>query len=388
MRTLTTRTFTTSTATHQARQKLKPTTTIHPPPRRPAFEHNNPYLPTTNLVGAGTQPIKPEEATAFPILIPHPALDPVLTKKLANDTNSLSPEESLIVKQVRIDGQNQLNKVVEEWVRNELNVMGTIREETIQIFMKLLLHPSTLAPLAEKMQLRTAGRRATIKASLHAPKRVVPASSVADEELTQLLHYLIGSIHRSLSQSEGASNVRLKRYIIELLTTGLTHTSARQLLLRATQLSGQSIIGNKTGHARAELRVAQLHIWGARRDKKIRKLVPDQVPHRTPQRLRKAQLLKQRWLREEALMVHWRNRLLKVSAIQENEAISEKLRRAEHAEKVKQWNQGRRQLQLQQQQQAQTNSTSNHSIFSKLFNFWPFSSSSTGLNPSTPKSSS
>jgi hypothetical protein len=294
----------------------------------------------------------------------------------------------------------------------------------IQIFMKLLLHPSTLAPLAEKMQLRTAGRRATIKASLHAPKRVVPASSVADEELTQLLHYLIGSIHRSLSKTEGASspNSRLKRYIIELLTTGLTHTSARQLLLRAAQLSGQSMIGNRTGHAKAEVRVAQLQIWGARRDKKIRKLVPDQVPHRTPQRLRKAQLLKQRWVREEALMVQWRNRLvrlfsslflwtcsflcitgrgggligkcefqLKVSAIQENEATSEKLRRAEHAEKVKQWNQDRHhhQLQLQQQQQEQKTSSS-RTVFSKLFNFWPFSSSSTTteLNTSTPKSSS
>lgn len=163
------------------------------------------------------------------------------------------------------------------------------------------------------MQLRTAGRRVSVNASRHAPQRIVPASTVADEELTQLLYYLLGSIDRSLRTSggdSGAISSRLSRYVKELLLHGLPHTSARQLLIRAGQLSGQALIGNKHGHARAEIRVAQLHIWGQRRDRKIRKLVPDQKAHRTPLRLRKAEILKQRWIQEEIKMVQWRNRLV------------------------------------------------------------------------------
>ena len=180
--------------------------------------------------------------------------------------------------------------------------------------MQLLLHPSTLAPLAEKLKLRTAGRRVPAKASHHAPQRIVPASTVADEELSELLYYLIGSMDRTLPRTAGddmaTPSPRLKRYVVELFMHGLSHTSARELLIRAGQLSGQALIGNKAGHARAEIRVAQLHIWGSRRDRKIRKLVPDQIAHRTPLRLRKAAILKQRWIHEERAMVQWRNRLV------------------------------------------------------------------------------
>ncbi|KAI8452433.1 hypothetical protein BY996DRAFT_6474177 [Phakopsora pachyrhizi] len=37
--------------------------------------------------------------------------------------------------------------ITEKWVRDKLTVMEAIQEETIQMFMKLFLHPSTLAPL-------------------------------------------------------------------------------------------------------------------------------------------------------------------------------------------------------------------------------------------------
>ncbi|WAR57041.1 hypothetical protein PtB15_8B85 [Puccinia triticina] len=126
-----------------------------------------------------------------------------------------------------------------------------------------------------------------------------------------------------------------------------------------------------------EIRVAQLDIWGARRDTKIRKLVPDQLPHRTPQRLRKAALLKQRWRDEERKMVQWRARLLKVTAIQENEAAAEQLRKQEHALNVKQWRADRKKL-----ASSSTAPDSPPSLLARLFNFWPFAPAP----PAPPKS--
>ncbi|PLW14408.1 hypothetical protein PCANC_05691 [Puccinia coronata f. sp. avenae] len=369
MQALLRRGFSSSSTAHQARPKLKKSRRAEAI-QRPAFPPDNPFLPSSALVGTQWRPpIQPEEAPRFPLLVPLAAVDANLTKKISKPDSFA--QDQLAVRQLTLHGQAQLHKIVEDWTRNELNVMGTVREETIQIFMKLLLHPSTLAPLAEKLKLRTAGRRVPAKASHHAPQRIVPASTVADEELSELLYYLIGSMDRTLPRRtarDDAPSPRLKRYVVELFMNGLSHTSARELLIRAGQLSGQALIGNKAGHARAEIRVAQLHIWGARRDRKIRKLVPDQIAHRTPLRLRKAAILKQRWIHEERAMVQWRNRLLRVSATQENEATAEKLRRLEHAQKVKQWNQER---ELRQPSSA---TTSSPTLLSKLFNFWPFAS--------------
>lgn len=359
--------FSSSCSAHQARPTLKKCARAEAI-QRPAFPPDSPFLPSSALVGTQWRPpIQPDEAPRFPLLVPLAAVDASLTKKIPKPDSFA--EEQVAVRQLTLHGQAQLHKIVEHWTRNELNVMGTVREETIQIFMKLLLHPSTLAPLAEKLKLRTAGRRVPAKASHHAPQRIVPASTVADEELSELLYYMIGSMDRTLPRTAGddAPSPRLKRYVVGLLMHGLSHTSARELLVRAGQLSGQALIGNKDGHARAEIRVAQLHIWGARRDRKIRKLVPDQIAHRTPLRLRKAAILKQRWIHEERAMVQWRNRLLRVSATQENEATAEKLRRLEHAQKVKQWNQER-------ERQPSSASTRSPSLLSKLFNFWPFAS--------------
>lgn len=335
-------------------------------------------------------------------MIPNSAVDPRLIRKLRDlrnnnnssphqDRQTLDPEIAL---QVRQDGQKVLHSIVEDWIRNELNVMGTIREETIQVYMKLLLHPSTLALIAEKLKLRTAGRKLLVKASHHPPKRVVPASTQADEELSQLFSYFIGSIYRSLPGSNSTSIIgdlitqepnrvvplRLKKYVITLVKHGLTpHTSARDLLIRASQLSGQDSIGNKKGHARAEIRVSQLEIWGERRSKKIRKLVPDQKIHRTKLRMRKAAILKQRWKEEELKMIQWRNRLLQVSAVQQNESIAEQMRKSEHADQIKQW---RSEKDQEAKNKLSTSSTTSNR-FSKLFDFWPFSSS-----PSTPTQSS
>lgn len=182
--------------------------------------------------------------------------------------------------------------------------------------MQLLLNPSTLAPLAAAMKLCTDGEKRPIKASLHAPKRIVPAATHADIELTQLLYYFIGSLHRSLPKTASATSstsTLLKKYVINLLKSGLPHTTPAKLLIRASELSGQAVIGIKKGHARAELRVAQLCIWGERRSKKLKKLIPDQKCHRKALNIRKAELLKQRWKDEEVKMVQWRRRMVSLT---------------------------------------------------------------------------
>lgn len=178
--------------------------------------------------------------------------------------------------------------------------------------MHLLLNPSTLAPLATKLKLRTEGEPKLKEASLHAPNRIVPASTIIDIELSQLFYYFIGSLYLSLPKPshQSISSPLLKQYLIDLLKHGLPHTSITKLLMRATELSGQSVIGIKKGHARAELRVASLSIWGERRSKKLKKLVPDQKKHRNALNIRKAELLKQRWKDEEVKMIYWRRRMV------------------------------------------------------------------------------
>lgn len=182
----------------------------------------------------------------------------------------------------------------------------------LQKFIQLLLNPSTLAPLAVGLKLRTDGEKRPTKASLHAPARIVPAVTHADIELTQLFYYYIGSLYHSLpkTSSPGSPPPLLKTHLLDLLQSGLPHTSPAKLLIRASELSGQSVVGLKKGHARAELRVAHLSIWGERRSKKLKKLVPEQKCHRNVLHVRKAELLKQRWRDEELKMIHWRRRVV------------------------------------------------------------------------------
>ncbi|POW19328.1 hypothetical protein PSHT_04757 [Puccinia striiformis] len=342
------RSFSTGPTLQQARPKLRAIPKNYPGPRRPAFEPSNPFLPIDALEGKPAI-IQPEDSPDFPVLIPTAAIDPTLTRKIKS-ANELSPEEIIKLRQVTLDGQNQVEMIVDDWIRNELNVMGTIREETILIFKKLILNPSTLAPLAQAMKLKTAGRRKELTASHDLPKRVVPASTASDEELTELLYYLIGSIHRSLppiitsKEDINSVDIRLKKYVKELIIDGISSAyvadlparlkknyakiqkkTAAELLIRASQLSGQAMKGHKHGHARAELRGS-----GANEEKKLKKLVPDQVIHQTLPKLRKAKILKQRWIDEELKMVRWRNRLLNVEAVLQNEEECRKLHKLEH----------------------------------------------------------
>ncbi|KAH9463327.1 hypothetical protein MJO29_008417 [Puccinia striiformis f. sp. tritici] len=408
------RSFSTGPTLQQARPKLRAIPKNYPGPRRPAFEPSNPFLPIDALEGKPAI-IQPEDSPDFPVLIPTAAIDPTLTRKIKS-ANELSPEEIIKLRQVTLDGQNQVEMIVDDWIRNELNVMGTIREETILIFKKLILNPSTLAPLAQAMKLKTAGRRKELTASHDLPKRVVPASTASDEELTELLYYLIGSIHRSLppiiTSKEDINSVdsRLKKYVKELIIDGISSAyvadlparlkknyakiqkkTAAELLIRASQLSGQAMKGHKHGHARAELRVAQLGIWGERRAKKLKKLVPDQVIHQTLPKLRKAKILKQRWIDEELKMVRWRNRLLNVEAVLQNEEECRKLHKLEHKQNVKLWNQERRLASSSSSSSSSSDKDKDKdkSFFSKFFNFWPFVSSPsptvTTTTTTTPK---
>ncbi|KAI9604620.1 hypothetical protein KEM48_002374 [Puccinia striiformis f. sp. tritici PST-130] len=296
-------------------------------------------IPTDRCTRGETAIIQPEDSPDFPVLIPTAAIDPTLTRKIKMLTNSVLRKLST---QVTLDGQNQVEMIVDDWIRNELNVMGTIREETIL----LILNPSTLAPLAQAMKLKTAGRRKELTASHDLPKRVVPASTASDEELTELLYYLIGSIHRSLppiitsKEDINSVDIRLKKYVkestckIEEELCEDPKKTAAELLIRASQLSGQAMKGHKHGHARAELRVI----------------------HQTLPKLRKAKILKQRWIDEELKMVRWRNRLLNVEAVLQNEEECRKLHKLEH-------------------KQTLNYKDKDKSFFSKFFNFWPFVSS-------------
>ncbi|OAV84869.1 hypothetical protein PTTG_30992 [Puccinia triticina 1-1 BBBD Race 1] len=76
-------------------------------------------------------------------------------------------------------------------------------------------------------------------------------------------------------------------------------------------------------------------------------------------------------------MVQWRARLLKVTAIQENEAAAEQLRKQEHALNVKQWRADRKKL-----ASSSTAPDSPPSLLARLFNFWPFAPAP----PAPPKS--
>ncbi|EGG03581.1 uncharacterized protein MELLADRAFT_72533 [Melampsora larici-populina 98AG31] len=328
-----------SISLHQARERIRP---VQPdlPICRPCLGKENRYLPVSSLIGVNPSSVSIEEVHRYPIRIPRAAVDPKLLKSTAlvktTHQDTLNPEEVLKIREM---GELKVKEIVEDWVRNELNVMGTIREKTIEKFMLLLLNPSTLAPLAMKLKLRTDGETKSKQASLHAPIRIVPAASLADIELSQLFYYFIGSLHLSLPNpsSNSISSPLLKNYLIGLLKTGLPHTSLSKLLIRSTELSGQSVIGIKKGHARAELRVASLSIWGERRCKKLKKLVPDQKNHRNALNLRKAELLKQRWKDEEEKMIHWRRRMLEVTAAHKADTEAERLSREDHAKEVTKW---------------------------------------------------
>ncbi|MBW0468744.1 hypothetical protein O181_008459 [Austropuccinia psidii MF-1] len=355
--------FSASKTTHQARQRLRPVSK-DPIPRRPCLDADNQFFPMSALIGTQWRPpVEVEESWRFPIAVPQAVVDSDLIRKIKGSKPEAAENqlmEPTSVLKVRQDGQNQLEVIAEDWVRNELNVMGTIREETIQIFMKLLLHPSTLAPISERLKLRTAGRRVPARASLHPPARLVPPSTHADLELTQLLYYFIGAIYHSLP-SDGSPPEQLKSYVINFIKNGLPHTSPRELLIRASRLSGQATIGIKKGYARAEIRVAQLSIWGEKRSKKLKKLVPDQKCHRTPLRMRKAALLKQRWVDEEKKMIHWRRRLLMVTAVQEAEKLNEKLRKEENLNLIKS---------QKESNQMPKMSSEKPNLFDRLLKFW------------------
>ncbi|KAI8443641.1 hypothetical protein BY996DRAFT_8218000 [Phakopsora pachyrhizi] len=166
--------------------------------------------------------------------------------------------------------------------------------------------------------------------------------------LCQLLQYFIGSIYLSLpggSTTQSSFYQKFESYVIHLLKNGLSHTTAQKLLVRASQLSGQAVIGIRKGHSRAELRVAQLSIWGQRRSKKLESLMveggDESKSHIRRLRIRKVELLKQRWRDEEIKMVRWRNRLIKVSAVREAEELAERLFREEHAQRVEEWKRSR-----------------------------------------------
>ncbi|KAH9816099.1 hypothetical protein DFH28DRAFT_1025811 [Melampsora americana] len=322
---------------HQARERIRqvqPDLSIC----RPCLRKDNPYLPVSSLIGVNPKSVSIEDIPRYPIRIPRAAIDPKLLKsgiKTAHEDH-LNSEEVL---KIRETGERKVKEIIEDWVRNELNVMGTIREKTIEKFMLLLLNPSTLAPLAMKLKLRTDGEKTSKQASLHAPIRIVPASTIVDIELTQLFYYFIGSLHLSLPKpsNQSITSPLLKNYLIDLLKTGLPHTSLSELLIRSTQLSGQSNLGIKKGHARAELRVASLSIWGRRRTRKLKKLIPDQKKHRNPLNLRKAEVLKQRWKDEEEKMIHWRRRMLEVTAAQLSDTEAERLSREDHAKEIVKW---------------------------------------------------
>ncbi|KAG0150437.1 hypothetical protein CROQUDRAFT_38221 [Cronartium quercuum f. sp. fusiforme G11] len=350
-----------SATLNQARERVRPLPAVIKP-TRPCLGKDNPYLPADSLIGVNSSAVSIGGTRKYPIRIPRAAVDPKLLKSAPV---SRPPSQAMDTNlKLRETGEKQVKKIVEDWVRNELNVMGTIRERTIQKFIQLLLNPSTLAPLAIALKLRTDGEKRPRKASLHAPARIVPAATFADMELTQLFYYFIGSLHRSLPQNSLTIPISplLKKYVIELIKSGLPHTTPTKLLIRASQLSGQSVIGIKKGHAKAELRVAQLSLWGERRSKKLKKLVPDQKCHRNALNVRKAELLKQRWRDEELKMIHWRNRLLEVTTAQKIDAKAQKLERQYHSQEIKKWR--------EEIQKSKLNPPINSGFFSKLFNFW------------------
>ncbi|OAV91985.1 hypothetical protein PTTG_03117 [Puccinia triticina 1-1 BBBD Race 1] len=88
-----------------------------------------------------------------------------------------------------------------------------------------------------------------------------PVRPLAHPFSPQLLSDLIGSMEHKLVSGAGARG-QMRRYLIDLLTGGLFHTSVRHLLLRSAQLSIQALLRARTAHTAAKIRVAQLDNLG------------------------------------------------------------------------------------------------------------------------------